>query len=69
MVPQKTWVAEHFWPDPKISEAFLMGLEVSFLGDSCILESKFFSSGYQSLKFALRSQTFQSSWVHVIELR
>ena len=69
MVPQKTWVAENFWPDLKISEAFLMGLEVSFLDDSCILESKFFSSGYQSLKFALRSQTFQSLWVHVIELR
>ena len=69
MVPQKTWVAENFWPDLKISEAFLMGLEVSFLGDSCILESKFFSNGYQSLKFTLRSQTFQSSWVHVIELR
>ena len=69
MVPQKKWVTENFWPDLKISEAFLMGLEVSFLGDSCILESKFLFSGYQSLKFALRSQTFQSLWVHVIELR
>ena len=45
MVPQKTWVAENFWPDLKISEVFLMGLEVSFLGDSCILESKFFPMG------------------------
>ena len=37
MVPQKTWVAKNLWPDLKILEAFLMGLEVSFLGDSCIL--------------------------------
>ena len=39
MVPKKTWVAENFWPDLKISEAFLIGLEVSFLGNSCIPNS------------------------------
>ena len=42
MVPQKTWVAENFWPDLKISDAFLMGLEVSFLGDSCNLGVQIF---------------------------
>ena len=32
-----------FWLDLEISEArFLMGLEVSFLGDSCVSESRFF---------------------------
>ena len=32
MALRKTWVAK-FWPDLEISEAFVMGLEVSFSGD------------------------------------
>ena len=28
------------WPDLEISEAFLMGLEISFSGDFCISESE-----------------------------
>jgi len=32
MALRKTWVVK-FWPDLEISEAFVMGLEVSFSGD------------------------------------
>ena len=39
-----------------------------FLAQSQNIRSVF-SNGYQSLKFALRSRTFQSLWVHVIKLR
>ena len=32
MVPQKTWVTENFWPNLKISEAFLMSLRSLIFG-------------------------------------
>ena len=42
MVPRKTWVSENFGPISKTLEVFLMGLEVSFLSDFCVLESRTF---------------------------
>ena len=42
MVPQKTWVSENFGPISKTLEVFLMGFEVSFLSDFCVLESQTF---------------------------
>ena len=30
-----------FWPDLEISEALLMGFEVSFSSDFCVLESRY----------------------------
>ena len=35
-------LSEKFWSDLKISEAFLMGLEVSFSGEFCDSESRIF---------------------------
>lgn len=44
-----------FWPDLEISEAFLMGLEVSRSSDFCVSESRiclfFFPFGLQKSKF------------------
>ena len=42
MVPQKTWVSENFGPISKTLEVFLMGFEVSFSSDFCVLESQTF---------------------------
>ena len=33
MVPRNLWVSKKFWPNLKISEAFRIGLQVSFSGD------------------------------------
>ena len=35
----KNWGLANFWPDLEILQAYLMGLEVSFLGDLCLSES------------------------------
>lgn len=44
-----------FWPDLEISEAFFMGLEVSFLSDFCVSVSRvclfFFPFGLPKSKF------------------
>ena len=43
MVTRKNVGLRKFWLGLEISEArFLMGLEVSFLGDSCVSEFQFF---------------------------
>ena len=42
MVSQKTWVSENFGPISKTLEVFLMGLEVLFSSDFCVLESQTF---------------------------
>lgn len=57
-----------FWPDLEISEAFLMGLEVSFLGAFWVSVSSiffFFADGCFLLVF--RCGMFQSFCVHLIE--
>ena len=55
MVPRKGSVGlGKFWPDLEISEALLMGLEVSFWSDFCVLESRFFfTKGSRSLVFVV----------------
>ena len=57
------------WPDLEISEAFLMGLEVSFL-HNFFLPKGFGVSDLSFFSFLLlfRSHIFQSSWVQLIEL-
>ena len=71
MVPRKTWVSENFGPISKTLEVFLMGLEVSFLSDFCVLESRTFlptDLRVSDLLFFLSIwcsgvEIWQSSWV------
>lgn len=64
MVPRKTRVSENLGPILKSPEAFVLGLEVSFLGDFASLSLGFFLSlclefwnpglvVWQSLKFTI----------------
>ena len=56
MVPRKTWVSENLGPISKTLEVFLMGLEVSFSSDFCVLESRTFlltDLGVSDLSFIL----------------
>ena len=48
-------LSEKFWSDRKISEAFLMGLEISFSGEFCDSESRIFFHGSRSLGFVFLS--------------
>ena len=55
MALRKTWVG-NFWPDLEISEAFVMGLEVSFSGDFVSWSIEVGNPGRavsQSLKFSI----------------
>ena len=62
-----------FWLDLEISEArFLMGLEVSFLGDSCVSESRFFFflsrvSGVSNMTFFLSAGLQESNSSEFVE--
>ena len=55
MALRKTWVGK-FWPDLEISEAFVMGLEVSFSVDFASWSLKVGNPGLavsQSLEFTI----------------
>ena len=75
MVPPETLGLGKFWPNLKISEAFLMGLEVWFAGGFCIRESlNVFADGVLESRISLfsfclvfRSQTFQSLCGHSLK--